>query len=82
MKGQVTLPVIMTSFLILMFVFNLLPSLSVSISAAVPYLDAQSKVAAYLVPFIFIMGPALMALGWNRITNFLGIGQGGNGGGF
>lgn len=64
MKGQVTLPVVITAFILIIVVSAFLPAISTSIGLAVPFLGAQDRVIAYLVPTFFLLGPALMALGF------------------
>ena len=81
MKGQVTLPTIFYAFLLIMVVAPLLPALSGALSDAVPYMSAQDKLVAYLLPTFFLLGPLLMVLGYDRLSQFI-FGRRGGGEGF
>ena len=68
MRGQVTLPVVLTAFILVIVIANLMPTLYNTISGATDVMDSQTKLLAYLLPLFFLLGPALMALGYYNIT--------------
>ncbi|MHA1972787.1 MAG: hypothetical protein ACTSW1_07335 [Candidatus Hodarchaeales archaeon] len=71
MKGQVTVPTILYTILLLIVFSSLLPVINESITIGLSNMDPASALLARLSPFIILLSILMIPSNQNRILNFV-----------